>query len=195
MLFWGVCVCVGGREFPNHKVRACFYSSHSLSKCRVKTCISCFLPIKSNLHQVAWRPHFHSHLLIYSPIVVKQEIVKWQVIEGGWSFPDTELYLTLTSSAQPCGLPRHCIPPATCPLGEWASKRSAWTPACLCTSASPGTGIAAPSDIHLGAGESGSSQGSEKKTSIIYFIEFQWAGSTYLVFSSKQGNIKGEASL
>lgn len=162
-VFWGCGV-------PNHKFRACFYSSHSLCKCRIKTCISCFLQSKPNLHQVDHLLSLNSYLLISCPIVVKQEIVRWQEMEGGWSFPDAGLYLTLTSSAQPCGLPRHCIPPATCPLGEWASGRSAWTPVCLCTSASPGTGIAAPSDIHLGAGESGNNQGVKRKQALFTLL-------------------------
>ena len=93
---------------------------------------------------------FHSHLLMSFPFIVKWD----SELERGLAAASAmHSSLTLTSSAQLCGLPRHCIPPATCPPGEWASGRSAWTPVCPCTSASPGTGTAAPSGIRPGAGE------------------------------------------
>lgn len=52
--------CFWGEGVPNHKVRACFYRSHSPSKCKMKICITCFLQSKPNPHQV-------DHLLSPTP--------------------------------------------------------------------------------------------------------------------------------
>lgn len=177
-VFWG-CVWCGA---PNHRSGLVFIAVTVCANAESKHAYLVFC--RANQTSIKKIISFHSHLLISSPIVVKQELVKWQVMEGGWSFPDAELYLTLTSSAQLCGLPRHCIPPATCPLGEWASGRSAWTPVCLCTSASPGTGIAAPSDIHLGAAGSGNNQGVKRKQAL--FTSLNSSGQVPPAWSSHQ---------
>lgn len=188
--------CFWGEGVPNHKVRACFYRSHSPSKCKMKICITCFLQSKPNPHQV-------DHLLSPTPTYFfsiysetrDNERVNEEVTEGPLvtlrcrALPHTYKQCTTVRPSPPLY--------SSCHLSTWRmsfKKERLDTGVSLyigqprnwncCTIRYPSWGWTVRQW-----------SGSEKKTGIIYFIEFPRADPTYSIFSSKQGNIKGEACL